>query len=68
METLIAIALIESFLINAATAIERQRRLNWLKKWVSGNITLEEIMILKKQRWFQKSFKQVTTTSAKKND
>jgi len=68
METLIAIALIESFLINAATALERQRRRTWIRKWISGNITLEEIKILKKQQWFQQSFKQVSTTPAKKND
>lgn len=68
METLIAIALIESFLINAVTELERQRRRTWIRKWVSGNITLEEIKMLKKQRWFQQSFKQVTETPAKKND
>jgi hypothetical protein len=68
METLIAIALIESFLINAATALERQRRRTWIRKWISGNITLEEIKILKKQQWFQQSFKQVSTTLDKKND
>ncbi len=68
METLIAIALIESFLINAATALERHRRRTWIRKWISGNITLEEIKVLKKQRWFQQGFKQVTTTPAKKND
>jgi hypothetical protein len=68
METLIAIALIESFFINAATALERRRRNILITKWISGNITLEEIKILKKQPWFQQGFKQVTTTPAKKND
>jgi hypothetical protein len=68
METLIAFALIESFLINAASALEERQRRIWIQKWASGNITEEEIKALKKQRWFQRAFKQVTTTPAKKND
>jgi hypothetical protein len=68
METILAVALIETFLINAVTLIERRKRRILLIKWLSGNITLEEIKILKKQSWFVSQFKQVSTSIEKKTD
>jgi hypothetical protein len=68
MEVLLAFALIETFLISAVTELEKKRRIYWVRKWISGNITLEEIRLLKRQPWFQKAFKQVSAPPEKKND
>ena len=68
METILAVALIESFLITAATELEGRRRRKILIKWITGNITLDEIKLLKKQVWFSKQFKQVVVPKEKKND
>lgn len=68
MESILAVALIESFLITAATELEGRRRRKILIKWMTGNITLDEIKLLKKQVWFSKQFKQVVVASEKKND
>lgn len=68
METILAVALIESFLITAATELEGRRRRKILIKWMTGNITLDEIKLLKKQVWFSKQFKQVVVAHEKKND
>lgn len=68
MESILAVALIESFLITAATELEGRRRRKILIKWMTGNITLDEIKLLKKQVWFSKQFKQVVVTHEKKND
>lgn len=68
METILALALIESFLITAATELEKARRIKILRKWMTGNITLDEIKLLKKQLWFSKQFKQVVVASEKKNN
>lgn len=68
METIFAVALIESFLITAATELEGRRRRKILVKWMTGNITIDEIKLLKKQPWFSKQFKQVVVAKEKKND
>lgn len=68
MEALVAVVLIESFLINTLTVYEKKKRVKLLTKWVTGNITLEEIRFLKRQPWFQKNFKEVTVSTEKKND
>lgn len=68
MEGILALVLIETFLINTATEFERRKRLKLLTKWATGNITMEELNFLKKQAWFQKNFKQVTVSTEKKDD
>ncbi len=68
MEVLLAVTLIETFLISAANQLERKRRQYWLRKWASGNITIAEIKLLKRQPWFKKAFQEVSTSPEKKND
>lgn len=68
MEGIIALVLIESFLINTVTEIERSKRRKLLGKWATGNITMEEIRFLKRQPWFQNKFKEVAVPAEKKND
>lgn len=68
MEAIVALVLIESFLINTLTEFEKKKRIKLLTKWVTGNITMEEIKFLKRQPWFQKNFKEVTVPGDKKNN
>ena len=68
MEGILALVLIETFLINTATEFERRKRLKLLTKWATGNITMQEITFLKKQAWCQKNVKQVTVPPEKKDD
>ena len=68
METLITITLIEGFLINVVSVIEIQRRRTLLQKWITGQMTMEELRALKRQPWFAKQFPEKTIPKEKKND
>lgn len=68
METILAVALIETFLINAVTVIERRRRRILIHKWALGQMTLEELKTLKRQHWFAKEFPERVIPKEKKND
>ena len=67
MEALLTLVLIETFLINTVSELERRKRGKLIAKWATGNITMDEIKILKKQPWFRKAFKEVRVSTEKKD-
>jgi hypothetical protein len=68
MEALLTLVLIETFLINTVSELERRKRRNLFTKWATGNITMDEIKMLKKQPWFRKGFKEVHVPTEKKDN
>jgi hypothetical protein len=65
---LVAILTIEVFLTSAISALERAKRKRILELWISGQLTMTQLLWLKKQPWFARAFKHVTVPQEKKND
>jgi hypothetical protein len=68
MEAFLGIILFNIIVTSSQVHLEQQMRYKWVKKWFTGNITLEEIYWLKRQVWFRKAFKEVEASKEKKND
>lgn len=52
----------------AATIAELKYRKYVLHKWLKGELTMKELLWLKKQPWFQRGFQQVSVGKEKKTD
>jgi hypothetical protein len=68
MEVLLATIFLETVLLNATSHIVRTRRKYFLMKWARGEMTMKELLWLKRQPWFQRGFKKVKVEPTKKND
>jgi hypothetical protein len=66
---ILTLILIEVMLTTAVSALEKKMRLRVLTKWAKGEMTMKELMWLKRQPWFQKAFvKKTDVPPEKKND
>jgi hypothetical protein len=68
MEVLITAMFVETILLHAASSFERSRRKRIMMKWARGEMTMKELLWLKRQRWFQRAFHKVKVEPAKKDD
>jgi hypothetical protein len=68
METIVALVLVESFLVNTITALEIKRRRSLLVRWTAGHMSMAELRLLKKQPWFRARFPEKVVPREKKND
>jgi hypothetical protein len=68
MEVFLATVVLETVLLHAATALERRRRNDFVIKWAKGEMTMKELLWLKRQPWFQRVFETVNVEPAKKNN
>lgn len=60
--------LINVVLQTTTSYIEQQRRRYFLVKWAKGELTMKELLWLKRQIWFQKAFQKVTVEPEKKTN
>jgi hypothetical protein len=68
MEVLLTTVVLETVLLHAASALERRRRNNFVIKWAKGEMTMKELLWLKRQPWFQRAFESVDIEPAKKEN
>lgn len=68
MPLLLTAVFIELVLVNSIAYAERKYKVNKLQKWAKGEMTMKELLWLKKQPWFQRAFKLVEVEKSKKND
>jgi hypothetical protein len=68
MEVLLTTVLLETVLLHTATALERRRRNNFMIKWAKGEMTMKELLWLKRQPWFQRAFESVDVEPEKKEN
>ncbi len=64
---ILTLILIEVMLTTALSSLEKRRRLRVLTKWAKGEMTMRELLWLKRQSWFQKAFKKVEVSAEKKD-
>jgi hypothetical protein len=62
----VTLIFIEIILATALTSLEKRMRQRVLTKWANGEMTMKELLWLKRQPWFQKAFKKVEVCSEKK--
>jgi hypothetical protein len=62
----VTLIFIEIILATALTSLEKRMRQRVLTKWARGEMTMKELLWLKRQPWFQKAFKKVEVCSEKK--
>ena len=68
MEVVLTTMFLESVLLQAASHYVRRQRKILLMKWARGEMTMKELLWLKRQRWFQRAFQEVKVETTKKND
>lgn len=68
MASLLLFLLFNIILQSTIEKVEQQRRKRLVRKWVKGQLTLEELQYLKKQIWFRKAFQEVKVDSEKKEN
>lgn len=68
MEVLITTFFLETVLLHSLSSFQRARRKYFLIKWAKGEMSMNELLWLKKQVWFQKAFQSVELDPFKKND
>lgn len=66
MEGLLALWLLDVMLVSAISAYEKAKRKKIIRKWAKGELTMKELLWLKRQPWFQKAFKPIEIDLAKK--
>ena len=62
------ILLFQIIVQTTASYIEIQRRKRFVTKWAKGELTIKELLWLKRQPWFQKAFQQVSVEPDKKTN
>ena len=67
MEVII-LASLEYTLILAATTMEKLRRQRILRNFLRGELTYEELIKLKKSKWFRKLYKEPPQVEPNKKD
>jgi hypothetical protein len=65
---ILTLILIEVMLTTAVTSLEKRMRMRVLTKWAKGEMTMRELLWLKKQPWFQKAFVKKHDVSPEKKD
>lgn len=68
MEVFLATFFLETILLHSLSSFQRARRKYFLLKWAKGEMTMKELLWLKKQVWFQAAFTRVDQDLLKKND
>jgi hypothetical protein len=68
MEVLLTTVVLETVLLHAANALERKRRNHFVIKWAKGEMTMKELLWLKRQPWFQQAFETVDIEPGKKEN
>ena len=68
METFIALNVLNIVLSTALNHYERAYKRRKMLKWARGDMTMEELLWLKRQTWFQRAFQKVKVDPEKKND
>jgi hypothetical protein len=68
METLIALNVLNIVLSTALNHYERAYKRRKIMKWLKGEMTMKELLWLKRQPWFQKAFKKVKVDREKKDN
>ena len=63
---ILTLILVEILLASAVSSLEKRMRLRVLTKWAKGEMTMKELLWLKRQPWFQKAFKKVEVNPEKK--
>lgn len=63
---ILTLIFIEIVLVNGLSALEKRMRQKALVKWAKGEMTMKELLWLKRQPWFQKAFKKVEVPPEKK--
>lgn len=70
MEGLVFLLVAETLVLSAAN-IENQKRKALVRRWLQGDVSLEEILFLKEQDWFQRYILKLpkqAVSEYKKND
>lgn len=68
MEVILTTFFLETILLHSLNNLQRARRKYFLMKWAKGEMTMKELLWLKRQAWFQRGFKRVEVETSKKND
>ena len=68
METIIALNVMNIVLSTALNHYERAYKQRKMMKWLKGEMTMQELLWLKRQPWFQRAFKKVKVEPEKKED
>jgi hypothetical protein len=68
METLIALNVLNIVLSTALNHYERAYKRRKIMKWLKGEMTMKELLWLKRQPWFQKAFRKVKVDPEKKDN
>ncbi len=59
---------INTMLQVTTSAVHLHYRKLFLQKWLRGELTMEQLLWMKRQPWYRRAFKQVSTTTEKKNN
>jgi len=65
---ILTLILIEVMLTTAVSSLEKRMRMRVLTKWAKGEMTMRELLWLKRQPWFQKAFVKKHDVSPEKKD
>jgi hypothetical protein len=68
MEAIVALNVLNIVLSTALNHYERVWKRRKMMKWLKGEMTMEELLWLKRQVWFQRAFKKVKVEPDKKNN
>lgn len=68
MELFLSVFLLDLMLATALGKLERAKRKKILTKWTKGELTMKELLWLKRQPWFRNAFNDVKVDGPKKND
>ena len=68
MELFLSIFLLDLMLATALGKLERAKRKKILAKWTRGELTMKELLWLKRQPWFRNAFEVVKVDPAKKDN
>lgn len=68
MEVLLTTFFLETILLHTLSSVQRARQKYLVVKWAKGEMTMKELLWLKKQGWFQRAFCDVKVEGPKKND
>jgi hypothetical protein len=68
MEAIVALNVLNIVLSTALNHYERAYKRKKIMKWLKGEMTMKELLWLKRQPWFQKAFKKVKVDPEKKDN
>ncbi len=68
MEVIFTVNILNIVLSTALNHYERAYKRKKMMKWLKGEMTMEELLWLKRQIWFQRAFKKVKVEPEKKDN